>query len=74
MSGAPVVCLAKPNDEMYAEDGTPIPIEKAEAFVVGVYAGREGITEEEYELSVGRVWKIGAIEKMIMNSAIKYAT
>lgn len=73
MSGSPVVCLTKPGDEMYAEDGTPIPIHNAEAFVVGVYAGREGITQEEYELSVGRVWKIGAVEKMIMNSAAKYA-
>lgn len=73
LSGAPVVCLAKPGDEMYAEDGTPIPIEKAESFVVGVYAGREGVTQEEYELSLGRVWKIGAIERMIMNSAARYA-
>ena len=41
MSGAPVVCLAKPGDDLYAEDGTLIPIDKAEALVVGVYAGRE---------------------------------
>jgi hypothetical protein len=64
MSGSPVVCLAKPGDEFHTEDGVLIPIEKAEPFLIGVYAGRDGITKEEYELSLGRVWKIGAVEAL----------
>jgi hypothetical protein len=66
MSGAPVVCLPRRGDHFYTEDGGRITIEKTEPYLVGVYAGREGITQEEYELSVGRVWKIGAIERLLM--------
>jgi hypothetical protein len=68
MSGSPVVCLCKPGDRLYSEDGTTCEIDVEDTFVVGVYAGREGVTREEYELSLGRVWKIGAVEKLLMNS------
>jgi hypothetical protein len=61
MSGSPVVCLAKPGDEFHSEDGVRVSSEKAEPFLVGVYAGRDGVTREEYELSLGRVWKIGLL-------------
>jgi hypothetical protein len=64
MSGSPVVCLAKPGDEFHTEDGVRVSIEKAEPFLIGVYAGRDGVTQEEYELSLGRVWKIGAVEAL----------
>lgn len=64
MSGSPVVCLAKPGDEFHTEDGVRVPIEKAEPFLIGVYAGRDGVMQEEYELSLGRVWKIGAVEAL----------
>jgi hypothetical protein len=69
MSGSPVVCLCKPGDRLYSEDGVTCEIDAEDTYVVGVYAGREGITHEEYELSVGRVWKIGALKKLILNSA-----
>jgi hypothetical protein len=69
MSGSPVVCLCKPGDRLYSEEGVTCTIHAEETHVVGVYAGREGITQEEYELSVGRVWKIGAVEKLILNGA-----
>jgi hypothetical protein len=64
MSGSPVVCLAKPGDEFHSEDGVTVFIDKAEPFLLGVYAGRDGVTQEEYELSLGRVWKIGAVEAL----------
>jgi hypothetical protein len=67
MSGSPVVCLAKTGDEFRAEDGVRVSIEKAEPFLLGVYAGRDGVTQEEYELSLGRVWKIGAVEALFYN-------
>jgi hypothetical protein len=66
MSGSPVVCLCKPGDQLHAEDGTVCEVKQNDFIVVGVYAGREGITQEEYELSVGRVWKIGAVDKLIL--------
>src|ERR1700730_4458809 len=67
MSGSPVVCLAKPGDEFHTEDGVRVSIEKAEPFLIGVYAGRDGVTQEEYELSLGRVWKISAVEALFYN-------
>jgi len=69
MSGSPVVCLAKPGDRFHTDDGVTTEIKEAGPFIVGVYAGRDGVTQEEYELSVGRVWKIGAIERLMMQSA-----
>jgi hypothetical protein len=68
MSGSPVVCLAKPGDHFHSEDGVTVKIKKAESLIVGVYAGRGGVTQEEYELSVGRVWKIGAVERILMQN------
>ncbi|BCJ89804.1 hypothetical protein IZ6_05390 [Terrihabitans soli] len=65
MSGSPVICLAKPGDLFVTMDGVQVETEKEQELIVGVYAGREGVTQEEYELSLGRVWKIGAIEEMI---------
>jgi len=64
MSGSPVVCLAKPGNEFHSEDGVRVSISRAEPFLLGVYAGRDGVTKEEYELSLGRVWKIGAVETL----------
>jgi Trypsin-like peptidase domain len=66
MSGAPVICLPRSGDSFHTEDGSKIAIKEPEPYIIGVYAGREGITQEEYELSVGRVWKIGAVERLLM--------
>lgn len=65
MSGSPVVYLAKPGDRLHGSDGAVAEVTKAEPHVIGVYAGRDGITQEEYELSVGRVWKIEFVEQLI---------
>jgi Trypsin-like peptidase domain len=64
MSGAPVVCLAKPGDVFYTDEGRPVLIKEPAPFLIGIYAGRDGVTQEEYELSLGRVWKIGAVEAL----------
>jgi Trypsin-like peptidase domain len=64
MSGSPVVCLAKRDDVFYTDDGFPVLVKEAEPFLIGVCAGRDGVTQEEYELSLGRVWKIGAVEAL----------
>lgn len=68
MSGSPVVCLARAGERFCTDDGLTIEIKEAEPFIVGVYAGRDGVTQEEYELSVGRVWKIGAVERLIFKT------
>jgi hypothetical protein len=62
MSGSPVVYLAKPGDVFHTNDGSRVTINTDEPILVGVYAGRDGVTQEEYELSLGRVWKIEAVE------------
>jgi hypothetical protein len=71
MSGSPVVCLAKPGDEFHSEDGVRVSIKKAEPHLIGVYAGRDGVTQEEYELSLGRVWKVGALESLFYDRRAK---
>jgi hypothetical protein len=44
------------------------PFDDALEGMIHQTAGREGVTQEEYELSVGRVWKIGSVERMLMKS------
>lgn len=65
MSGAPVVCLTKPGDTFYTDDGVIIETDKHEPLLVGVYAGREGVTSREADLALGRVWKVGALERLL---------
>jgi hypothetical protein len=67
MSGSPVVFLAKPGDRLYTDEGMPITCDSPRTLLVGVYAGRDGITQEEYELAVGRVWKTEALEELIFS-------
>jgi hypothetical protein len=64
MSGSPVVCLPSSGKYFYSDDGVIVEPPKDEPLVVGVYAGRDGVTKDEYELSVGRVWKIGSVEQL----------
>jgi hypothetical protein len=66
MSGAPVIWLPQAGDYLYTEDGGRVRVVESEPYIIGVYAGREGITQEEYELSLGRVWKIGAVERLLI--------
>ena len=73
MSGSAVVYFAKAGDKLVTEDGVTVEVREAEPFIIGVYAGREGVTQEEYELSVGRVWKIGSVERLLMKKVRKSA-
>lgn len=64
MSGSPVVYFAKPNDEMFTEDNIRVTFNKKTPVLIGVYAGRDGVSNEEYELALGRVWKVSLIEDL----------
>ena len=68
MSGAPVVCLQKAGDLCFTDDGVQVSASKDGPLLVGVYAGREGVTASEADLALGRVWKVGAIERLLSNS------
>jgi hypothetical protein len=68
MSGAPVICLPKVGDYFHTEDGATTEIREAVPYIIGVYAGRDGLTQEEYELSLGRVWKIGSVERLMIQA------
>jgi hypothetical protein len=70
MSGAPVVCLQKPGDTYFTDDGVVVEAAEAKPLLVGVYAGREGVTGSEADLALGRVWKVGAIERLFHRVAI----
>ncbi|MDE1995505.1 MAG: trypsin-like peptidase domain-containing protein [Rhizobiaceae bacterium] len=64
MSGAPVISLSKAGSRLVTDDGVAVVIPKDEVVFVGVYAGREGVTEEEYEFSIGRVWKAQTVAEI----------
>lgn len=57
MSGAPVICLARKGEEFFTDDGVKVVMPEDKSVFVGVYSGRNGVTEPEYEFSIGRVWK-----------------
>lgn len=65
MSGSPVVCLPVKGETYFTEDGGRIPITTDEPLLMGVYAGREGVTKNEAELALGRVWKVSAVERLL---------
>lgn len=65
MSGSPVICLQKPGDLFFTNDGVQVTAKGDGPLLVGVYAGREGVTSSETDLALGRVWKIGAIERLL---------
>lgn len=65
MSGSPVIYLSKNGDKLYGDSGTVTDASHGEPILVGVYSGRNGVTKDEYELSLGRVWKIGAVDRLI---------
>lgn len=69
MSGSPVICLEKPGDRYYTDDGVEVTADKEGSLLVGVYAGREGVTASEADLALGRVWKIGALERLLAKAA-----
>ena len=68
MSGSPVLYLGKTGDLMYADDGGVVQKPDDDPYILGVYAGRDGVTNEEYEISLGRVWKVGLVERLFMQN------
>jgi hypothetical protein len=53
MSGSPVLYFG---DEITDALGHPVAVGSGEPWLVGVYAGREGVTQEEMDMTLGRVW------------------
>jgi hypothetical protein len=64
MSGSPVLYFG---NEITDEYGDPIPEEKRverTPWLVGVYAGREGVTDDEYKMTIGRVWRKSLLDEI----------
>lgn len=64
MSGSPVIRLPTIGETFQTEDGVVVEATDPTPLLLGVYAGRDGVTSEEYELALGRVWKAYAIENL----------
>lgn len=64
MSGSPVIYFPKPEEPIFTDDGTRLPAVRREPILLGVYAGRDGVTKDEHELSLGRVWKTLSIQRL----------
>lgn len=71
MSGAPVIALTKTGDFLFSDDGVTASVEKEDILFVGVYAGREGVTQEEFEFSMGRIWKAQTVAELYLASQKK---
>jgi Trypsin-like peptidase domain len=69
MSGAPVIVLPNKGDIFVTDDGTNVEARDNEPHFVGVYAGRDGVTQEEYEFSIGRVWKAQTVTELFIGIA-----
>jgi hypothetical protein len=65
MSGSPVIRLPQAGDTFITTDGSESDYVDAEPLLVGVYSGREGVTKNEADLALGRVWKVEVIERLI---------
>ncbi|CAH1696794.1 putative Serine protease [Hyphomicrobiales bacterium] len=61
MSGAPVLYFG---EEVSAVDGTPAWVEAGKPWLIGIYAGREGSTGAEIEMTLGRAWKRQLLDDM----------
>ncbi|MCJ2044237.1 serine protease [Methylobacterium sp. J-078] len=68
MSGAPVIRLLDPDEPLFTEGGGTVLGKNRDPLLLGVYAGREGVTTNEADLALGRVWKVGAIEELFMKA------
>jgi hypothetical protein len=67
MSGSPVLYFGS----KVAGDYGAATAESDGPYVVGVYAGREGVTPEESSMALGRVWKVEFLDRLFSN---KYRT
>lgn len=54
MSGSPVLYFG---DEITNISGRPSDERRDQSWLIGVYAGREGVTREEIDMALGRVWQ-----------------
>lgn len=64
MSGSPVLYFG---NEITDEFGDPIPEAERtlnEPWLVGVYAGREAVTDEENKMTIGRVWRKSLLDEI----------
>jgi len=65
MSGSPVICLTEKGEKLLTADGVQVIMSKDEPYLLGVYAGREGVTQSESDLALGRVWKVEGLERLL---------
>jgi len=66
MSGAPVLSFS---GEITDASGIAIPDdhnEKSSPWLLGVYAGREGVTEDELKMTLGRAWKKQMLDNIFL--------
>ena len=62
MSGSPVLYFGNVLATTEGQDAFGPP--SSEPWLVGVYAGREGVTKEEVDMALGRVWKRHLLEEI----------
>jgi hypothetical protein len=66
MSGSPVLYFGS---EDIVGDYGPGSRDISMPHIVGVYAGREGVTKEENDMNLGRVWKIELLDSLFSEAA-----
>ncbi|MBU0740040.1 MAG: serine protease [Alphaproteobacteria bacterium] len=69
MSGSPVIAFPREGDVYVTDDGVAVTMKADGAHLVGIYAGRDGVTNEELEFSIGRVWKSATIGNILIRRA-----
>jgi hypothetical protein len=69
MSGSPVVHFPKAGDYLFTKDNIAVVADGKNPFLVGVYAGRNGVTNMEGDLALGRVWGVSLIERLFASPA-----
>ncbi|WGD31879.1 trypsin-like peptidase domain-containing protein [Ancylobacter sp. WKF20] len=68
MSGAPVIYITKSGVRLVTDEGHPVDWTPGVPILLGVYAGRDGVTPDEHELSLGRVWKTASIRSLMLEA------
>jgi Trypsin-like peptidase domain len=69
MSGAPVLHFGR---ALTTREGKPVDLGRSDddlGWLVGVYAGREGVTEVEADMALGRVWHRDLLDQMFFESS-----
>jgi hypothetical protein len=65
MSGSPIIYFGK---EVTDEDGTPLSANAPDdtMWLMGIYAGRNGVSQEEYSMALGRGWRREVIDQLFI--------